>query len=171
MQVDRRDALRLLGAGVGGSALSGGFGEAFAAEGTAAPRFPRNAEEFDQMFRQTKNWGRWGKDDQLGALNLITAEKKTEAAALVRTGLSVSFSHGVKGEPAIDNRSPFEHTMKKAWGATPTRRAITARTSRISMPCAIACTRTCTITVSLLRTPTRRQAARSLASKFSRTVW
>jgi kynurenine formamidase len=38
------------------------------------------------------NWGRWGKDDQLGALNLITAAKRQQAAALVRTGTVVSLS-------------------------------------------------------------------------------
>ena len=35
--------------------------------GPSAARFPKNSEEFDQMFNQVKNWGRWGKDDQLGA--------------------------------------------------------------------------------------------------------
>ncbi|MXZ99878.1 MAG: cyclase family protein, partial [Acidimicrobiaceae bacterium] len=33
-----------------------------------------------------RNWGRWGHDDQLGALNLITAEKRRSSAAAVRTG-------------------------------------------------------------------------------------
>lgn len=36
------------------------------------------------------NWGRWGPDDQLGTLNLITPEVRTRAAALVRDGVSVS---------------------------------------------------------------------------------
>ena len=35
-------------------------------------RAPRNAAEFDTLFQQVKNWGRWGPDDQLGSVNLIT---------------------------------------------------------------------------------------------------
>ncbi len=31
--------------------------------------------EFDQLLQTISNWGRWGEDDQLGTLNLITAEK------------------------------------------------------------------------------------------------
>jgi hypothetical protein len=30
-------------------------------------RAPHNAAEFDTLFQQVKNWGRWGKDDQLGS--------------------------------------------------------------------------------------------------------
>lgn len=35
------------------------------------------------------NWGRWGADDQLGTINLITPEKVREAAGLVKTGKTV----------------------------------------------------------------------------------
>ena len=50
--------------------------------GPSAARFPRNADEFDQMFNQVKNWGRWGKDDQLGAANLITEAKRKQEQLL-----------------------------------------------------------------------------------------
>ncbi len=33
-----------------------------------------------------KNWGRWGKDDQIGTLNHITPEDIVKAAKLIRTG-------------------------------------------------------------------------------------
>ena len=46
------------------------------------PRAPRNAEEFDALFQQVKNWGRWGADDQLGAVNLVTAATRKRAVAL-----------------------------------------------------------------------------------------
>jgi kynurenine formamidase len=49
-----------------------------------------SAAEFDRLFTQVSNWGRWGKDDQRGAMNLITADKRREAAALVKDGVSVS---------------------------------------------------------------------------------
>ena len=70
------------------------------------------AVEFDQMFTQYSNWGRWGEDDQLGALNLITPEKRRQAASLVRSGVSVSLSHNPMTEDAPDNNPvPFEHVM------------------------------------------------------------
>ncbi len=78
---------------------------------TPAPRAPRNADEFDQLFRQVSNWGRWGKDDQLGSINLITAAKRKAAIALARTGESVSLAHNPITERAEDNTNPFEHTM------------------------------------------------------------
>ena len=40
--------------------------------------------------RRLRNWGRWGADDQIGTLNLITPEKITEGAALVRQGKIIS---------------------------------------------------------------------------------
>jgi hypothetical protein len=46
-----------------------------AAQGQVA-RAPRNAAEFDELFRQVSNWGRWGKDDQLGSANLVTEAKR-----------------------------------------------------------------------------------------------
>ena len=74
-------------------------------------RAPRNAAEFDTLFQQIKNWGRWGPDDQLGTVNLITPAKRKQAAALVKTGETVSLAHTLLTEKADDNSSPFEHTM------------------------------------------------------------
>lgn len=81
--------------------------------GPSAARFPRNLEEFDQMFNQVKNWGRWGKDDQLGAANLITEAKRRQALALAKNGITVSMGHAPLTEAAPDNASPFEHTMNR----------------------------------------------------------
>jgi kynurenine formamidase len=81
--------------------------------GPSAARFPRNAEEFDQMFNQVKNWGRWGKDDQLGAANLITEAKRKQALALAKNGITISLAHNPLTEAAPDNTSPFEHTMNR----------------------------------------------------------
>ena len=41
---------------------------------------------------ELSNWGRWGDDNQLGALNLITPAKRVEAARLVETGTVVSMA-------------------------------------------------------------------------------
>jgi kynurenine formamidase len=67
--------------------------------------------QFDEVFKQVSNWGRWGKEDQLGTLNLITPERRREAAALVREGVSVSLARDLNAEKAIDNPDPFRDTM------------------------------------------------------------
>jgi kynurenine formamidase len=76
-----------------------------------ASRAPRNSAEFDALFQQVKNWGRWGANDQLGSANLLTAETRKRAVALVKTGESVSLAHDLLTDKADDNGSPFEHTM------------------------------------------------------------
>ena len=76
------------------------------------PRTPRNLEEFDALFQEYNNWGRWGADDERGTMNLITEEKIREAAALVRRGITVSLSHNPMPDEAVDNPdAAFNHTM------------------------------------------------------------
>lgn len=67
-----------------------------------------SAEQFDRWMRELSNWGRWGKDDQVGAANLITAAKRRQALALAKEGIAVSLAHRPLLEKAADNRSPFE---------------------------------------------------------------
>jgi kynurenine formamidase len=76
-----------------------------------AARAPRDAAEFDALFQQVKNWGRWGADDQLGSANLVTVAKRKQAVALVKTGDTVSLAHNPLTEKADDNANPFEQTM------------------------------------------------------------
>ena len=54
---------------------------------------------------ELSNWGRWGPDDQRGTLNLITAEKTRQAAALVQDGITVTLQHFVIEEKTIDSQS------------------------------------------------------------------
>jgi kynurenine formamidase len=42
--------------------------------------------EFHELARKVNNWGRWGDDDELGTLNLVTDDVVRAAAALVRRG-------------------------------------------------------------------------------------
>ena len=49
-------------------------------------------EEVRAYLAQRRNWGRWGQDDELGTINLITPEKRVAAAGLVRSGRTVSLS-------------------------------------------------------------------------------
>ncbi|GAB3572647.1 cyclase family protein [Amycolatopsis endophytica] len=45
-----------------------------------------------QYIDKCSNWGRWGPDDQLGALNLVGPEEVRRAAALVRKGIPISLT-------------------------------------------------------------------------------
>ena len=45
-------------------------------------KHPVSAEQYQRWKTELSNWGRWGKDDQIGALNLITPAKRRQAAAL-----------------------------------------------------------------------------------------
>src|SRR5688572_30757934 len=76
----------------------------------AAPKTVTRAD-FERWKKELSNWGRWGKDDQIGALNLITPAKRRQAAALVKEGISVSLSRDADTAKAIDNPDPFEHSM------------------------------------------------------------
>ncbi|MBM42716.1 MAG: cyclase [Acidobacteria bacterium] len=80
------------------------------------PRRPRSVEEFDAMFQELNNWGRWGADDQLGTMNLVTPEKTREAAALVESGRTVSLSHNPMKDEFVDNPdAAFNHTMGRTF--------------------------------------------------------
>ena len=67
--------------------------------------------QFERWMKQLSNWGRWGKDDQKGSVNLITPAKVKQAAASVKDGISVSLEHPVLTAHAPDNSDPLVHTM------------------------------------------------------------
>lgn len=63
-------------------------------------------------IRGRRNWERWGADDQRGAINLITPEKRVQAAGLVRSGRSVSLSRDVPVLPGRLNPVPAQHFVR-----------------------------------------------------------
>src|SRR5580700_10045211 len=67
--------------------------------------------DVDRLMTELSNWGRWGKDDQMGTLNLITQAKRKQALALVKEGYPISLSHDELTEKVPDNPNPFVHTM------------------------------------------------------------
>jgi len=83
--------------------------EALAAAGTRPASVTK--AEYEKWKTELSNWGRWGKDDQLGAINLITAAKRKQAAALVKEGVTVSLAGDVNTERSADNGQPYEHVM------------------------------------------------------------
>lgn len=77
---------------------------------TASPPLP-SADEMEQVYEQTRNWGRWGADDDRGALALLTDEHRVAAAALVRTGATVSLAHDLSIEATVETPTPAQHQM------------------------------------------------------------
>ena len=72
---------------------------------------PVSREQFDQWMQDISNWGRWGADDEKGTLNLITPQKRVEAAQLVQDGVSVSLSLFADKEQRPINGNPFRHSL------------------------------------------------------------
>ena len=70
--------------------------------------------DYLRAMDELSNWGRWGEDDELGAANLITSEKRTQAAALVQEGISVSLAHDIVQEEAIDATTILNREVLRA---------------------------------------------------------
>ncbi len=64
-----------------------------------------------EIFEKTRNWGRWGDEDERGALNLITPDRQRAAAACIQSGRSVSCARDLPVQPAADNPHPALHLM------------------------------------------------------------
>jgi kynurenine formamidase len=77
----------------------------------AQPDHKMTKADVDKWMTDLSNWGRWGAEDQLGTLNLITPKKRKAAIALVKEGFPVSLAHNVDTERAEDNTSPLVHTV------------------------------------------------------------
>ncbi len=71
----------------------------------------------DEIFEKVKNWGRWGAEDQAGALNLITPQKRAAAARLVQSGEVVSCARELPVHPSPENPTPALHMMVMAGDA------------------------------------------------------
>jgi len=87
-----------------------------AALGQAASNHNATRPDFDRLMKELSNWGRWGKDDQMGAVNLITAAKRKSALASVKEGFSVSMARRAETEAALDNPRPITRVMGGAGG-------------------------------------------------------
>ena len=85
-------------------------------QGAAAEGDPQlvTIGQFEEWMQEISNWGRWGKEDELGTLNLITPEKRKAAAKLVRDGVSVSLALDLNKQRDDLNPNPFEHELTVA---------------------------------------------------------
>jgi kynurenine formamidase len=69
---------------------------------STAGRPPVTKAQAQKWMTELSNWGRWGKADQLGALNLVTDQKRRQALALAKTGTVVSLERPVMLSPKPD---------------------------------------------------------------------
>jgi kynurenine formamidase len=83
--------------------------------------------EYERWRKELSNWGRWGKDDEMGALNLITPAKRRAAAALVKEGLAVSLASNAATQKDVDVPCPAQWAMTAA--------SQSAATDSIAYPC------------------------------------
>lgn len=67
--------------------------------------------ELQALFDRVSNWGRWGEDDERGALNHIGPSEIVRAAGLVRQGRTVSLSRDFPTRPGPENPWPAQHHM------------------------------------------------------------
>ncbi len=70
-----------------------------------------SADAFDTLFQAMKRWGRWGAQDQRGALHFLTPQHVAASAQLVHDGVSVTLSLPMNTQAAIDNPRPAVHRM------------------------------------------------------------
>jgi kynurenine formamidase len=111
-------------------ALVGALDPAIFSQGPASSsnaRPPVTQAQYDKWQTELSNWGRWGKDDELGTLNLITPAKRKAALALVREGLTVSLATDAQTQKAVDVPCPVEWAMVTA--------SDDGATDRVAYPC------------------------------------
>lgn len=94
---------------------------------TGSARSVVSEAQFEAWQTELANWGRWGTDDELGTLNLITPAKRRAAMALVKESVPVSLSANVFTEKASDVPCPAEWAMTSA--------TQTGATDRVAFPC------------------------------------
>lgn len=84
-------------------------------EATRKAAVKMSLDEFERLFESVKNWGRWGADDVKGTLNYLTPAHVRAAAALVRSGRSVSMAIPMNTVAGPDNPNPVIHYMSTTY--------------------------------------------------------
>jgi kynurenine formamidase len=73
-------------------------------------RVPSEHEVIGYM-KTLSNWGRWGAEDELGTINLITPAKRAAAARLVRDGVTVTGARPIVTDITPDTTFQFMRFM------------------------------------------------------------
>src|SRR4051812_19461608 len=94
------------------SALAGDLSAALEATMTQTPT---TAPALTELLKDSPtNWGKWGDDDEVGALNYLGPEQVLAAVGLVRQGKVFTLQRLIgdpKGDPVWPGRSPAERTQ------------------------------------------------------------
>jgi kynurenine formamidase len=88
------------------------------------------------LAQRLSNWGRWGVDDQLGALNLVTDAKRVEAAGCIRDGSVHSLGFELRSDmpqPSGSGRLNPQHFMVATPADTPASADVTAGADDVVM--------------------------------------
>ena len=66
-------------------------------------------DEFDVLLKRTRRWGEFGDDDETGAINLITPEKRIASAGEVRVGRAVCLANPISKTATGEFVVPLAH--------------------------------------------------------------
>src|SRR5215210_3644569 len=73
--------------------------------------------DISALIPSISNWGRWGDDDGIGTLNLLTPERRQAAAQLVRTGRAIAMARPIAlGDGSVE-RGVHEVEQRPGGGA------------------------------------------------------
>jgi len=86
-----------------------------ARRGMKAAKGRMSKKEFDKLFDEVCNWGRWGAGDEGGTLNYLTPMMVKRAASTVKSGRTVSMSRSIETTLAADNDNPASHNMTRLY--------------------------------------------------------
>jgi kynurenine formamidase len=67
--------------------------------------------EIDRLIAEHSNWGRWGGDDELGTLNLISRDTVLRAASAIKEGLTVTCGRTLSPSGSLNSERPMMHMM------------------------------------------------------------
>jgi hypothetical protein len=81
------------------------------------PAYDLTAERFSVLFDAVRSWGTWGRDDEQGALHLLTPERVAAATASVREGTTVTRSLPLNTHSGIHCPKPADHHMTALGGS------------------------------------------------------
>ncbi len=81
------------------------------ADTVAQEKHKMTMADVERQIAELSNWGRWGDNDQKGAINLITPQKRIDAAQQVKLGICVSLARLAEETRAVDNPDPFIQRM------------------------------------------------------------
>ncbi len=131
IDLQRRFLLRRMTAGAALGLASGGTVLAQGLPAPASPPAPSEAPrpqagpdpKYVALMTSLSNWNRWGPDDQMGAVNLITPAVRKRALALVKEGVSISLGLDAQLTKAVDNPQPIVRDVYHAGKGQPVSRS------------------------------------------------